>query len=88
MRDPYGRTLDYVRISITDRCNFRCLYCMPANGIAWNPHEDIMTYEDIFFLVHFSNLSKELCFTGGDLRQKGSVLFRKKSGKDSSMTSR
>ncbi|HOO87250.1 MAG TPA: GTP 3',8-cyclase MoaA [Synergistales bacterium] len=78
MRDPYGRTLDYVRISITDRCNFRCLYCMPANGIAWIPHEDIMTYEDIFFLVSvLSELGvKRLRFTGGEpFVRKGFVSF-------------
>lgn len=78
LRDPYGRTLDYVRISITDRCNYRCLYCMPANGITWIPHEDIMTYEDIFFLVSvLSELGvKRLRFTGGEpFVRKGFVSF-------------
>ena len=78
IRDPFGRTLDYVRISITDRCNFRCLYCMPANGIEWIPHEDIMTYEDIFLLVSvLSELGvKRLRFTGGEpFVRKGFVSF-------------
>ncbi len=39
MQDSFGRVLDYVRISVTDRCNFRCIYCMPAEGIEWIPHE-------------------------------------------------
>jgi len=78
IRDPFGRTLDYVRISITDRCNFRCIYCMPANGIEWIPHDDIMTYEDIFFLVSvLSELGvKRLRFTGGEpFVRKGFVSF-------------
>ncbi|MDI9370886.1 MAG: GTP 3',8-cyclase MoaA, partial [Synergistota bacterium] len=44
LKDSYGRVLDYVRISVTDRCNYRCLYCMPEEGIEWIPHEEIMTY--------------------------------------------
>ena len=34
MKDGYGRSIDYLRISLTDRCNFRCIYCMPENGVA------------------------------------------------------
>ncbi|MCF0261266.1 MAG: radical SAM protein, partial [Erysipelotrichaceae bacterium] len=46
MKDLYGRTIDYMRISITDRCNLRCRYCMP-NGIDLLPMEDLLTYEEI-----------------------------------------
>lgn len=46
MKDGYGRTIDYLRISITDRCNLRCRYCMP-HGIALVPMEDILSYEEI-----------------------------------------
>lgn len=46
MRDLYGRNIDYMRISITDRCNLRCRYCMPT-GLSWIPMEEILTYEEI-----------------------------------------
>lgn len=47
MIDACGRTIDYVRISITDRCNLRCVYCMPAGGIEPFPHADVLTFEEI-----------------------------------------
>ncbi|MFA5473640.1 MAG: GTP 3',8-cyclase MoaA, partial [Aminobacteriaceae bacterium] len=50
IQDPYGRILEYVRISVTDRCNYRCRYCMPSEGVEWIPHEEIMSYENILFL--------------------------------------
>lgn len=46
MKDSFGRTIDYMRISITDRCNLRCRYCMP-DGVEWLPMADILTYEEI-----------------------------------------
>lgn len=46
MLDHYERTIDYMRVSITDRCNLRCRYCMP-NGISWIPMEEILTLEEI-----------------------------------------
>ncbi|MDR2727304.1 MAG: radical SAM protein, partial [Deltaproteobacteria bacterium] len=49
--DSQGRSIDYVRISITDRCNFRCAHCMPYEGLPFIPHTKILSYEDIFFLV-------------------------------------
>jgi cyclic pyranopterin phosphate synthase len=45
--DPFGRTVRDLRISVTDRCNFRCTYCMPAEGLEWLPREDILTFEEI-----------------------------------------
>lgn len=47
MKDGYGRSIDYLRISITDRCNLRCTYCMPEQGIPCLAHADILTYEEI-----------------------------------------
>lgn len=47
MIDPYGRRIDYLRISVTDRCNLRCAYCMPAEGVALLPREDLLSYEEI-----------------------------------------
>lgn len=46
MKDLHGRTIDYMRISITDRCNLRCKYCMP-NDISFTPHDKILRYEEI-----------------------------------------
>ncbi|MBI5168207.1 MAG: GTP 3',8-cyclase MoaA [Candidatus Eisenbacteria bacterium] len=45
--DSHGRTVRDLRISVTDRCNLRCTYCMPAEGMPWLPHEAILTYEEI-----------------------------------------
>ena len=46
--DSFGRRVGDLRISITDRCNFRCLYCMPAEGMLWVPREDILSFEEIY----------------------------------------
>lgn len=47
MIDQCGRNIDYVRISVTDRCNLRCVYCMPEDGVKSTPHEDILRYDEI-----------------------------------------
>jgi cyclic pyranopterin phosphate synthase len=47
LMDRYGRRHTYLRISVTDRCNLRCTYCMPAEGLTWKPREEILTYEEI-----------------------------------------
>ena len=45
--DAYNRSISYLRISITDRCNLRCVYCMPPEGVTWRPHAEILRYEEI-----------------------------------------
>ncbi|HEY1391176.1 MAG TPA: GTP 3',8-cyclase MoaA [Ktedonobacterales bacterium] len=45
--DSYGRHIKNLRISVTDKCNFRCVYCMPAEGLPWLPRADILTFEEI-----------------------------------------
>src|SRR6516165_2921360 len=45
--DPFSRRVKDLRISITDRCNFRCTYCMPREGMPWLPRADLLTYEEI-----------------------------------------
>ena len=45
--DPYGRRIRYLRISVTDRCNYRCVYCMPEEGVPLKSHDDILSYEEI-----------------------------------------
>jgi GTP 3',8-cyclase len=47
MRDSFGREIHYLRISVTDRCNLRCVYCMPAEGVPFLPHARILSYERI-----------------------------------------
>jgi len=51
MIDPSGRVVDYLRISVTDRCNERCLYCMPEHYSAWLPREDLLTYDEILAIA-------------------------------------
>jgi GTP 3',8-cyclase len=49
--DRFGRVADDLRISVTDRCNFRCAYCMPAEGLAWLPREELLTFEELTRLL-------------------------------------
>ncbi len=49
--DSYGRVADDLRISVTDRCNFRCIYCMPAEGLKWLAREDLLRFEEIVRLA-------------------------------------
>jgi len=51
MIDPAGRIVDYLRISVTDRCNERCLYCMPEHYSAWLPRADLLTYDEILAIA-------------------------------------
>jgi cyclic pyranopterin phosphate synthase len=51
LRDSFGRVADDLRISITDRCNFRCIYCMPAEGLKWLKRDDILRFEEIVRLA-------------------------------------
>lgn len=51
VHDQFGRRIEYLRISVTDRCNFRCLYCMPVEGLQWLPKSEILTYEEITAVV-------------------------------------
>ena len=49
--DPFGRSIDYLRISVTDRCNLRCIYCMPPEGVPHISHSEILSYEEIRLVV-------------------------------------
>lgn len=51
MLNTHNRSVNYLRISVTDRCNFRCVYCMPPNGVHWLDHNEILTYEEILRLI-------------------------------------
>jgi cyclic pyranopterin phosphate synthase len=66
--DTYSRIADDLRVSVTDKCNFRCTYCMPAEGLPWLPKDQVLTFEEITRLVGvFEGLGvKEVKLTGGE----------------------
>ncbi len=68
MKDSKGRSIDYLRISVTDRCNLRCIYCMPEEGETYSLKEDLLTYEEIMEVVHVAaELGVEkIRLTGGE----------------------
>jgi len=68
MLDQFGRSIEYLRISVTDRCNFRCVYCMPEKGLDWLPKPQILSYEEITAVVQqLAPLGlKRLRITGGE----------------------
>src|SRR5271165_3437436 len=51
LADAFKRPISYLRISVTDRCNLRCVYCMPEAGLPWLPKSDILSYEEIAQIV-------------------------------------
>jgi molybdenum cofactor biosynthesis protein A len=66
--DNHGRTINYLRIAVTDRCNLRCSYCMPAKGLEWIPRNNLLSFEEIVrSLGIFSELGiNKIRFTGGE----------------------
>src|SRR4051812_22191076 len=68
LKDQFGRSIEYLRISVTDRCNFRCVYCMPAEGLPWLPKAEILSYEEIASVVaQLAPLGlRRLRLTGGE----------------------
>ncbi len=79
-RDQFGRKIEYLRISVTDKCNFRCLYCMPAEGLPWLPRSEILDYEEITAIVNqLAPLGlRRFRLTGGEptLRPNLEILIR------------
>ncbi|MEG0019260.1 MAG: GTP 3',8-cyclase MoaA [Oscillospiraceae bacterium] len=86
MRDKIGRNIDYIRISVTDRCNLRCIYCMPEEGVESIPHSKILSFDDIIRVctVLAKDGLKKIKLTGGEpLVRKGIVnLVRELKGID------
>ena len=75
--DSYHRRIDYLRLSITDRCNLRCLYCMPAGGIPKLDHDGILRYEEIMRIARIAvhmGISK-IRITGGEPLVRKDVLY-------------
>lgn len=76
--DPIGRTINYLRLSVTDRCNLRCTYCMPASGITKFVHNDILSYEELYQIAKtaVSIGIDKIRITGGEpLVRKGIICF-------------
>lgn len=68
LSDSFQRPINYLRISVTDRCNLRCIYCMPVGGVELMPHSDILSYEEIYTIAKASaelGINK-LRITGGE----------------------
>jgi GTP 3',8-cyclase len=68
LRDAHGRLIEDLRVSVTDRCNFRCQYCMPADGLPWLEREEILSFEEIERLIGiFARLGiRDVRLTGGE----------------------
>ncbi len=83
LHDGFGRLIKNLRVSVTDRCNFRCTYCMPEEGLVWLAREDILSYEEIERLsrIFVSIGVEELRLTGGEplVRRDLPVLIEKLS---------
>lgn len=76
--DTHQRRIRYVRISLTDRCNLRCRYCMPPTGVEWIPHENIMRYEEFMRILNIcvSRGVDKVRLTGGEpLLRKNLIPF-------------
>jgi cyclic pyranopterin phosphate synthase len=68
MLDKKGRSIDYLRVSLTDRCNLRCVYCMPEKGIEKKSHEEIMRFDEVESIINACAVLgiKKVRFTGGE----------------------
>ncbi len=81
LRDSFGRTVNNLRISVTDRCNFRCTYCMPEEGMKWLERNELLTFEEISRLARiFSELGiSKIRLTGGEplMRKELHILVDK-----------
>lgn len=78
MIDQHNRNINYLRISVTDRCNLRCLYCMPKEGLSLIGHDDILRYEEILRVIRVAvrlGISKVRITGGEPLVRKGIVDF-------------
>src|SRR6266498_1525620 len=94
LRDSWGRELKSLRVSVTDKCNFRCRYCMPADGLEWLPRDEVLSFEEIARLVRVLAAMgvDEVRLTGGeplvrrDLPTLVSFLARTPGVRDLSLT--
>ena len=78
-RDGFGREIDYLRISLTDHCNLRCVYCMPTTGLSFQPSEALLTADGRFHLCLLNDDELDVRGTirgGGDVAAVADVLLR------------
>jgi len=77
MKDGCGRTIDYLRLSVTDRCNLRCTYCMPEEGVGYIPCEKVLRYEEIVRLsdIFIDMGIRKIRITGGEPLLRKNILF-------------
>lgn len=77
MLDRFKRQIDYIRISVTDRCNLRCTYCMPEDGIVLKRHHDIVSYENIVSIVQAAAEAgiNKVRITGGEPLVRKGITF-------------
>ena len=94
MIDQYGRTIDYLRLSVTDLCNYRCQYCMPAEGVEKGPHGSVLSVEECGEIAQAAVRCgvRKIRITGGEpliyplgiltgeLRRRGLEIFLETSG--------
>lgn len=75
MLDKYGRDINYLRVSLTDRCNLRCIYCMPEEGVEKTCHENVLRYEEIIKIVQTAAKLgiKKIRYTGGEPLVLGNI---------------
>src|SRR5690606_25506010 len=68
MQDGFGRRVEYLRISVTDKCNLRCVYCMPEEGLPWLRREELLSFEEIADIVRvMAGIGlRRLRITGGE----------------------
>lgn len=81
LTDSFGRKINYLRLSVTDRCNMRCLYCMPPDGVKLLGHHDILSYEELLLIAEaaVANGIEKIRITGGEpLVRKGILPFLEK----------
>jgi len=77
LKDSFERTIDYMRISVTDRCNLRCIYCMPPEGLAPMEHKEILSYEEIVRILRVAvNVGvRKIRITGGEPLVRKNVSY-------------
>jgi cyclic pyranopterin phosphate synthase len=77
LKDNYNRAIDYLRISVTDRCNLRCIYCMPEEGVKFIPCSKILRYEEIVRLsdIFIEMGIRKIRITGGEPLLRENILF-------------
>lgn len=78
MNPPAGQAVDYLRLSVTDRCNYRCVYCMPPEGVQFRPHYEMLSYEEMLFFIRAAikvGITKVRLTGGEPLVRKGLTEF-------------